>query len=213
MFKEAADKGFASAQYDLGLYYQNGLGGCAKDLDAAAALFEQAAKQNHLAAQYELGMYYLKRPGKEAQSQAIKWLERAANSRHPDACYRLWVLTKNREWLKQAADGGHPKACQAIGRLTPGQSISPNAGKLGERYLVILSLVRAAKDGDKEAQIQLAAEWQGSGSEVLRTLEDSTQEPETLYQVAAADGNVAATQCLLRLRRKAGARPQRRKDA
>ena len=46
-FKRAAENRFASAQYDLGLYYQNGLGGCAKDLGAAAALFRQPHNQDH----------------------------------------------------------------------------------------------------------------------------------------------------------------------
>ena len=124
-----------------------------------------------------------------------------------DACYRLRVLRKNayRQFLDQAAKGGHPEACAATGRLTPGQSVSPDVRNLSrESYREMLSLVRDAKDGNKVAQIKLA-EKQISGNDVLRKLEDSTQEPETLYQVAAAEGNVAATQCLLRLRRKAGA--------
>jgi len=50
LFKLAADQGLREAQYNLGVFYEQGRGGLAKDDREAARLFKLAADQGHLLA-------------------------------------------------------------------------------------------------------------------------------------------------------------------
>ncbi|MFT3742318.1 MAG: tetratricopeptide repeat protein [Gammaproteobacteria bacterium] len=56
-FKEAADQGYAKAQYNLGLCYQYGIG-TEKDEKTAVKTYQLAAAQGHVYAQYQLGVCY-----------------------------------------------------------------------------------------------------------------------------------------------------------
>ena len=54
LFKLAADQGNATAQYNLGVYYDAGRGGLQKDEHAAARLYKLAADQGDADAQSAL---------------------------------------------------------------------------------------------------------------------------------------------------------------
>ena len=54
---KAAEQGYASAQYRLGLMYDNGWG-VPKDSVTAVKWFRKAAEQGHADAQWRLGMSY-----------------------------------------------------------------------------------------------------------------------------------------------------------
>jgi TPR repeat protein len=56
-YRKAADQGYASAQYNLGLMYDYGEG-IARDEAQAAKLYQQAAAQDHANASWELGRVY-----------------------------------------------------------------------------------------------------------------------------------------------------------
>lgn len=55
--KAAANKGLASAQFNLGVMYANGTG-TYKDFKNAARSYEKAAKQNYALAQFNLALLY-----------------------------------------------------------------------------------------------------------------------------------------------------------
>ncbi len=57
LYKQAADQGYASAQYNLGLLYREGRGVPQSD-ERAAMLYTQAAAQGYAGAQYNLGCLY-----------------------------------------------------------------------------------------------------------------------------------------------------------
>ena len=56
-YREASERGYKNAQYNLGMCYEAGIG-IPKDYVEAARWFRKAAEQGHPTAQYKLGEYY-----------------------------------------------------------------------------------------------------------------------------------------------------------
>mgnify|MGYP001187229350 CR=1 FL=1 len=78
-FKQAAKKGHASAQYNLGVMSYLGQG-VPQDYTQAANWFEKAGNQDHASAQYNLGYIYYEGKGVEKDNlQAYMWIDRSAN--------------------------------------------------------------------------------------------------------------------------------------
>lgn len=78
--RRLAEKGDPSAQYNVGLMYEQGYG-VAPDLALAVAWFEKAAARGEANAQYRLGSLYYQGQGvpKDLQ-QAAAWYKKAAES-------------------------------------------------------------------------------------------------------------------------------------
>ena len=69
----AAQQGYADAQNDLGVMYENGKG-IAEDAIKAVKWYRRAATQGHSDAQYNLGfMYYAGSGVDQDDAEAIKW--------------------------------------------------------------------------------------------------------------------------------------------
>lgn len=74
-----AEKGNRIAEYNLGVYYDNGIEGLDKDNKEAASWYLKAANQNHPSAQNNLGIMYENGIGvKQSNSEAFKWYQKAA---------------------------------------------------------------------------------------------------------------------------------------
>ena len=58
LLRQAAQSGFALAQVDLGLMYEGGVGGLAKDGVQAVYWYRKATEKDFEAAQYRLGLMY-----------------------------------------------------------------------------------------------------------------------------------------------------------
>lgn len=87
--KEAAERGEASAQYNLGLHYVDGRG-VTKDNAEAAKWFRKAAEQGNANGQFELGYMYESGKGvAKDQAEAAKWYQKAAAQGNTDAMRRL----------------------------------------------------------------------------------------------------------------------------
>jgi hypothetical protein len=69
LYKLAADQGYAPAQLDLGIRYDKGLGGLARDEREAVRLFKLAADQGLAAAQFTLGDFHQKGAGGLAKDE------------------------------------------------------------------------------------------------------------------------------------------------
>ena len=79
----------AKTQYNLGGFYQDGVG-VAKDTAEAAKWFRRAAEQGHAEAQYALGSLYCEGEGIEKNMiEAVKWLRKAAEQGHQAAKEKL----------------------------------------------------------------------------------------------------------------------------
>ena len=87
--KNAAEKGDASAQYNLGLRYVDGRG-VAKDSAEAAKWFRKAADQGNANGQFELGyLYEIGKGVAKDQKQAAKWYQKASAQGNANAMRRL----------------------------------------------------------------------------------------------------------------------------
>merc|ERR1712185_215740 len=82
MLEEAADQGYAQAQYILGIMHSNGHG-VAQDYSAAMKWYRMAADQENAQAQYNLGNMYSNGQGvAQDYSAAMKWYRMAADIRY-----------------------------------------------------------------------------------------------------------------------------------
>ncbi len=118
---EAAEKGDADAQFELGKCFYNGEK-VTQDLLEAVKWYRKAAENNHDSAQYELGFCYLCGEGvAQDYSNAVKWIRKAAEKGHSQAQCELGYLYQNGEgvpqdydeavkWYRKAAEKGNMNA-------------------------------------------------------------------------------------------------------
>jgi TPR repeat protein len=119
--REAAAKGDAKAQYDIGYAYASGQG-VPQDHKQAVAWYRRAAEQGLFYAQYMLGMSYFQGLGVEQDdAQGVAWIRKAAEQGFSTAQYLLAAAyaqgkgirqddTQATAWFRQAADQGRSDA-------------------------------------------------------------------------------------------------------
>jgi len=97
-----AEKGFAKAQYNLGVMYGNGKG-VAKDYSKAIKWWNHAANQGSGKAQYNLGVMYEEGKGvKKNLKKAANWYQLASNQGHAKAQEKLnLLLNKTKEHFQE----------------------------------------------------------------------------------------------------------------
>jgi uncharacterized protein len=128
--RRAADQGNASAQYNLGVAYENGEGVPA-DHAQAVAWFREAAEQGDARAQVVLGSkYYYGQDVAQDYTEAVVWYRKAAEQDNADAQYNLGVTYQNGhgvardfsqaiDWYRRAAGHGQIEAQRNLERLKP----------------------------------------------------------------------------------------------
>ena len=88
-YREAAEQGYAEAQFKLGQMYYVG-SGVEEDDEKAVFWYREAAEQGYAEAQYELGqMYYSGRGVEEDDEKAVFWYRKAAEQGYAEAQVRL----------------------------------------------------------------------------------------------------------------------------
>ena len=137
-YRAAAEQGYAEAQYNLGVCYENGYG-VTKDLTQAVYWYKKAAGQGLATAQFNLGVCYTK--GEEVEqddTQAAYWYKKAAEQGYADAQYFLGLcyhggdgVEKNETqavyWYKKAAEQGVAEAQYNLGIFYySGQGVEEN---------------------------------------------------------------------------------------
>ena len=120
-YRQAAERGDAAAQFDLGRSYELGTG-VPKDLEQAAQWYRKAAEQGHSEAQFKLGLCHESGSGvPKDPEQAAKWYRQAAEHGHAGAQYKLGEchesgfgvpkdLGQAAEWYRKAAEQGVDEA-------------------------------------------------------------------------------------------------------
>lgn len=154
---EAATRGDAAAQYELGQRLANG-DGVTQDMGKAAEWFERAAKQDLAIAQYRLATQYEKGRGvPQDDAKARELYEKAAASGNVKAMHNLAVIhaegrgtaqdfTTAAKWFGEAADYGLVDSQYNLAVLNErGLGVEKNARE-AYKWLAI-----AAKGGDKGA--------------------------------------------------------------
>ncbi len=118
-YRKAAEQGFAPAQMNIGMMYDSG----EAQPEEFAEARRKAAELGLASAQFDLGLIYLGGNGAtKDESEAIKWLSKAAEQRHAWAMFRLGYVLSQRnatnssdladglKWYCEAAEEGHPEA-------------------------------------------------------------------------------------------------------
>ena len=155
-----ARRGDAEAQYQLGMYYHEGLE-LAPDYETAGMWFHKAAEQGHPAAQLALGKMYLNAEGVLPDDvEAAKWIRKAAEQGFAPAQDELAFMHSNGigvikdeaeavSWAAKAAEQGFTDAQYHLGCL-----LSTNApgGVAPDIVAACVWLSLAAADGHLEAE-------------------------------------------------------------
>jgi len=95
IFRQLADQGDASAQFNLGLIYDKGQG-VPQDYAVAVKWYRKAADQGNASAQYNLGLMYLNGNGvTQDYGAAMRWYRKAVDQGHADAQFNLGVMYGN----------------------------------------------------------------------------------------------------------------------
>ena len=122
----AADRGFADAQNNLGVCYENG-NGVAKSYAEAVKWYKLAAEQGDPDAQVNLGLCYENGNGvKQSYEEAVKWYQLAAEQGNAygqgnlGLCYDIGMGVKQDynkavKWYRLAAEKGNANAQNNLG--------------------------------------------------------------------------------------------------
>ncbi|MCH7499255.1 MAG: sel1 repeat family protein [Nitrospinae bacterium] len=101
LFKPFAEQGFADAQYNLGLMYDNGLG-VTQDYVEAVKWYKKAAEQGEAIAQYNLGNMYENGEGvRQDYAEAVKWFRMAAEQGYAGGQSNLGVMYGHGRGVRQ----------------------------------------------------------------------------------------------------------------
>ena len=128
--RAAAQAGDPAAANRLGLVYQQGLGGAARDPAEAARWFAVAAENGVPEAQYNLGLMHCRGEGVPRRlHEALRWMRQAAASGHlpaQRAVGQLYLtgldtmgqdLSEARTWLAAAASRGDRESRRLLAEL------------------------------------------------------------------------------------------------
>ena len=96
LYETAAKRGDASAQYNLGLYYNNGSHGLTQSSTRAIEYYTLAAEQGDTDAQHNLGAMYYQGDGfEQSYSKAREWMTKAAAQGNETAINNLKIMDEN----------------------------------------------------------------------------------------------------------------------
>jgi TPR repeat protein len=127
-YRKAAEQGSASAQLNLGVKYDNGVG-VAEDNTEAVRWYRLAAEQGHAPAQKSLGYMYDNGEGvAEDNTEAVRWYRLAAEQGHAPAQYNLGYMYDDGEgvaendteavrWYRLAAEQDYADAQYNLGQM------------------------------------------------------------------------------------------------
>ena len=162
-FKEAAERGNAQAQLNLGVMYENGRGVEQSD-EQAVECFKEAAEGGNAQAQLNLGVMYFNGRGVEQNyEKAVECFKKAAERGNAQAQCNLGVMYENGrgveqsdeqavECFKEAAEGGNAQAQLNLGVMYfNGRGVEQNYEKAVECFK------EAAERGNAQAQLNLDA--------------------------------------------------------
>jgi len=134
-YRQAADSGFAPAQYNLAKLYQRGLG-VEQNLERAALWYRKAAEQGDGEAQNNLGVLYATGQGvAHDDGEAVRWYRLAAEQDDPEGTTNLGTMylqgraverdfAQAFQLFRKAAEQGHAVAQNNLALMyANGQSV------------------------------------------------------------------------------------------
>ena len=189
----AADRGFADAQNNLGVCYENG-NGVAKSYAEAVKWYKLAAEQGDSDAQVNLGLCYENGNGvKQSFEEAVKWYQLAAEQGNAygqgnlGLCYDLGLGVKQDydkavKWYRLAAEKGNADAQNNLGTCYRDGTGVERSDEEAARWFRL-----SADQGNAYGQGNLGWCYEyGCG------VEQSYEEAAKWYKLAADQGDSAA---------------------
>jgi eukaryotic-like serine/threonine-protein kinase len=161
---QAANRGDAEAENELGYMYLTGASGLPRDETKALSWFQKAAAQNFAKAEVNLGDMYFYGLGSLDKSylEALSWYLKAAEQKNAGAEFRLGSMFEQGfgtkvdpqqavDYYRSAADQGYPDAENVLGYLyaTGGDGLQKDDKQAVEWYR------KAAEQGFRKAQKNL----------------------------------------------------------
>jgi len=169
LIKPLAEKGYAKAQYNLGVMYHKGEG-ITQDYAEALKWYRKAAEQGLAIAQYNLGfMVHKGEDVPQDYNEALKWYRKAAEQGFAGAQYNLGVMVHKGDgitqdyseavkWYQQAAEQGHADAQYNLGAMYgTGQGV-PQDNVLAYMWLNLAASRFPASEGEKRGMVILNGE-------------------------------------------------------
>jgi hypothetical protein len=163
-FKQAAERGDAQAQVNLGNLYMKGLG-VEQDYAAAGHWYRQAAEHGDPIGQSKLGILYYYGLGVDKNTdEAARWFVKAAEQGESSAAAVLGSMyaegegvirdnVKSYYWYTLAADGGRTDALEAratlVDEMTPGE-IGEALQRVGEWRQAQLKAAKSSGEGETD---------------------------------------------------------------
>lgn len=200
LYQEAAEQGYARAQFTLAFYCFEGIG-IAKDMKQAFAWYRKAAEQGYAPAQFSLGACYDEGIGTAKDVKlAFTWYEKAAGQGFALAqfdlgrCYLTGsgVARDSNQaffWFSKAAEQGEANAQSALGFL-----YEKGAGVAKDMKQAFIWYSKAAEQGIAPVQYRLGVCYiNGDG-----VAKDQAQ-AIVWFKKAAEQGNEDAQKALARL--------------
>jgi TPR repeat protein len=201
--RKAAEQGDVDAQMDVGLRYLRGKG-VSPDKPEAISWFRRAAEQGHPEAQYELGQLLRSEGGlPHDRVQAFSWFLRAAEQGSSAAMAQVSLCYETGEgvaqdaaqaliWCRKAAEADNAWGQTRLGRHYDDADLLPE-----DKRQAFVWYARAAGQDYADAQTRLALLYlEGWGGADV----DGRKEAMSLLAKAAANGDAAARDILVRLR-------------
>lgn len=204
-YQKAAEKGYADAQNNLGIYYAKGHG-VQQSYTDAAKWYRQAAEQGDMWAQCNLGwLYFYGRGVPQSYEGAVRWFKESAKQGHKWAynalgyCYKegKGVTQSNYEAVKyyeKAADQDIVNAMLELGKLYEEDAIRYGGNSVST---TIKWYLKAAENENQEAQYWMGVYYDKGHNSYLHA--PSLADALKWYRKAAEQGHEKAQQRLKEL--------------
>lgn len=172
-YRKAAEQGDATAQYNLGVMYDNGRG-VAQDYKQAITWYRKAAEQGDVGAQVNLGFMYAEGQGvTRNDKQAVTWYRKAAEQGDATAQNNLGVMyaigrgvardyKQAVTWYRKSAEQDYATAQNNLGVM-----YENGRGITKDNKQALTWFRKAAKQGDIRAQYNLRTAL-ANGQEVVQ---------------------------------------------
>lgn len=125
LYKIAADRDHAEAQYKYALCFKDGKG-VEKNVQTAIEWLEKSALQGFEPAELDLGKYFAAKESQEEKSKGMSLIKKAAEKNYPKAQYGYGLCLQHGtgveidkiesfKWIEKAANQNYPDAKAALG--------------------------------------------------------------------------------------------------
>lgn len=193
-YMRGANVGEKTAQFNLGLCFEEGIG-TKPSITEALKWFSKSATQGFREAQNKMGELCMLGQGTPPSDQeAAKWFKLAAEQGHPNAQFNLAVFfhkgqgvpqsySEAAKWYRSAAEQGHPTAQNNLGDfLLKGQGVKQSKKEAFQWFL------KAADQGYAFAEFNVGVMHEHGEGGAKKSLDEA----KNWYRKAAEKGNVAA---------------------